>query len=109
MNQRPLAALLVLLFGTAPALANAAVYSRYVWSPNNTAPNTANATFAICQPVPADLPCPAQPGAAMTAIISGNPVAYQPFVGEWQPAHVLSLLSPVIVSNHRNRPMFANR
>src|SRR6266853_3764079 len=79
MNQRPLAALLVLLSATAPALANAAVYARYVWPLNKTAPNTANATFAICQPVPGDLPCPASPGAAMTPIVSATPVAYQLF------------------------------
>src|SRR5437016_7179312 len=79
MNPRPLAALLVLLSATAPALGNAAVYSRYVWSLNNTAPNTANATFAICQAVPGDLPSPAPPGAAMTPIVSAAPVAYQLF------------------------------
>src|SRR5437016_5746086 len=79
MNQRALGALLVLLSATAPALANAVVYTRYVWSLNNRAPDTANATFAICQVVPGDLPCPASPGAAMTPIISANPVAYQLF------------------------------
>ena len=32
----------------------------------------------------------------------------KPLVGEWQPAHVLSPLSPVIVSNQSSRPMFAS-
>ena len=35
-------------------------------------------------------------------------VSPKPFVGEWQPAQVLSLLRPVIVSNQSSRPMFAS-
>src|SRR5213592_2554278 len=34
-------------------------------------------------------------------------VSPNPFVGEWQPAHVLSLFRPVMVSNQRSRPRFA--
>src|SRR2546429_5541539 len=34
-------------------------------------------------------------------------VSPKPRVGEWQPAQVLSLFRPVIVSNHSNRPRLA--
>src|SRR5439155_12536252 len=36
-------------------------------------------------------------------------VSPKPFVGEWQPAHVLSPFKPVTVSNQSRRPMLASR
>ena len=35
-------------------------------------------------------------------------VSPNPLVGEWQPAQVLSLFRPVMVSNHSNRPTSAS-